>query len=266
MADRAETDTPDRPADRPKAVSLGHAETASTAENSGPMLDVHAPHKRVDTWKDFFIHLATISIGLLIAIGLEQAVEYVHHRHQVAGLMEKLRTETLENREILLTNLKETDRVTSVVDENLRSLAVIREGGDKTPFAPSPLPNWVGWVPTDTSWLMMRDSALLSIVPDLLVRNYFRIEVQFASLARWEWMATTAGAQLTAALKAHASPAVLSAQERESLQRAYADFGVAVAGYRQRVKWTDVVLSMALANERIDIEAGRRHGLSSYPD
>jgi hypothetical protein len=79
-------------------------------------------------------------------------------------------------------------------------------------------------------------------------------------------MATTARAQLTAALKAHASPAVLSAQERESLQRAYADFGVAMAGYRQRLKWTEVVLSMALASERIDIEAGRRHGISTYPD
>jgi len=181
-------------------------------------------------------------------------------------MMEKLRIETHENREILLTNLKETDRVTSVVDDNLRSLAAIKDGRDQTPFAPSPLPDWVGWVPADTSWLMMRDSALLSIVPDLLVRNYFRIEVQFASLARWEWMATTARAQLTAALKIHSLPTVLSAQERESLQRAYSDFGVAMAGYRQRLKWTDIVLSMALANERIDIEAGRRHGISTYPD
>jgi hypothetical protein len=265
MADPIDSEITPEPADM-KAASPAEAGTSSTPEITRPMLDVHAPHESIHTWKNFFIHLATISIGLLIAIGLEQTVEYVHHRHQIAGMMEKLRTETLENRDILLTNLKETDRVTSVVDDNLRSLAAIREDRDKTPFTPSPLPDWVGWVPTDTSWLMMRDSALLSIVPDLLVRNYFRIEVQFASLARWEWMATTARAQLTAALKAHASPAVLSAQERESLQRAYADFGVAMAGYRQRLKWTEVVLSMALANERIDIEAGRRHGLSAHPD
>ncbi|MGA8707707.1 MAG: hypothetical protein WB646_12045, partial [Steroidobacteraceae bacterium] len=34
-------------------------------------------HYTVHTWKDFFIHLATISIGLLIAIGLEQSAVYL---------------------------------------------------------------------------------------------------------------------------------------------------------------------------------------------
>ena len=44
------------------------------------MLDVHAPHSPTHTWKDFFIHIATICIGLLIAIGLEQTVEAIHHK------------------------------------------------------------------------------------------------------------------------------------------------------------------------------------------
>jgi hypothetical protein len=39
------------------------------------MLDVHPPHEAIHTWKGFFIHIATIVIGLLIAIGLEQTVE-----------------------------------------------------------------------------------------------------------------------------------------------------------------------------------------------
>ena len=39
------------------------------------MLDVHPPHNPTHTWRDFFIHIATIVIGLLIAIGLEQSVE-----------------------------------------------------------------------------------------------------------------------------------------------------------------------------------------------
>ena len=32
------------------------------------MLDVHPPHHAANTWRDFFIHIATIVIGLLIAI------------------------------------------------------------------------------------------------------------------------------------------------------------------------------------------------------
>jgi len=61
------------------------------------MLDVHAPHQSIHTWRDFFIHIAAISIGLLIAIGLGQTVEYLHHRHQVADLREALRIEREQN-------------------------------------------------------------------------------------------------------------------------------------------------------------------------
>jgi len=38
------------------------------------MLDVHPPHASTHTWRDFFLHIATIVIGLLIAIGLEQSI------------------------------------------------------------------------------------------------------------------------------------------------------------------------------------------------
>ena len=57
------------------------------------MLDVHPPHQAAHTWKDFFIHIATIVVGLLIAVGLEQSVEYVHHRHQVAETRYELQLE-----------------------------------------------------------------------------------------------------------------------------------------------------------------------------
>jgi hypothetical protein len=35
------------------------------------MLDVHAPHETVHSWRDSITHIATITIGLLIALGLE---------------------------------------------------------------------------------------------------------------------------------------------------------------------------------------------------
>jgi hypothetical protein len=58
------------------------------------MLDVHPPHTSVHTWKDFFIHIATIVIGLLIAVGLEQTVEALHHRQERAELRETMRRES----------------------------------------------------------------------------------------------------------------------------------------------------------------------------
>jgi hypothetical protein len=65
-----------------RVAALVDAETHFNPEISEPMLDVHAPHESVRTWKDFLIHIATICVGLLIAVALEQTVEAVHHRHQ----------------------------------------------------------------------------------------------------------------------------------------------------------------------------------------
>ena len=40
------------------------------------MLEVHPPHQTVHTWRDFFIHVATICVGLLIAIGPRKRVVF----------------------------------------------------------------------------------------------------------------------------------------------------------------------------------------------
>jgi hypothetical protein len=52
------------------------------------MLDVHPPEHAAHSWRDFFIHIATIVLGLLIAIGLEQSVEWMHERHVRHELLE----------------------------------------------------------------------------------------------------------------------------------------------------------------------------------
>ena len=46
------------------------------------MLDVHPPEHGIYGVRDFFLHLLTISVGLLIALGLEASVEAIHHRHE----------------------------------------------------------------------------------------------------------------------------------------------------------------------------------------
>jgi hypothetical protein len=53
-------------------------------------MEVHVPDHAIHTWRDFLIHMATICLGLLIAIGLEQTVEWAHHRHQLHQLRDAL--------------------------------------------------------------------------------------------------------------------------------------------------------------------------------
>ena len=49
------------------------------------MLDVRPPHQADHTWKDLLLHIAAISIGLLLTLGLEATVEWIHHKHQAQG-------------------------------------------------------------------------------------------------------------------------------------------------------------------------------------
>jgi hypothetical protein len=108
----SEPHNPDDPslAEPPMAEqSLSADETKSIIDidllqERSPMLDVHAPHQAVHTWKDFFIHIATIVIGLLIAIGLEQTVEGFHHRSEARDARVLLRTEREKNRTSLRFN------------------------------------------------------------------------------------------------------------------------------------------------------------------
>jgi hypothetical protein len=69
------------------------------------MLDVHAPHEPIHTWKSFFIHIAAIAVGLLIAVALEQSVEYLHHRHQLRVSRDAIHRELSQDLKIFERNL-----------------------------------------------------------------------------------------------------------------------------------------------------------------
>jgi hypothetical protein len=66
------------------------------------MLDVHAPEHKIHGTRDFFLHLFTITIGLLIALALEAAAEAIHHRHQRQEAETTIRQELSDNRSKLL--------------------------------------------------------------------------------------------------------------------------------------------------------------------
>jgi hypothetical protein len=99
MADHTEPEL-QLAADSLKVPSSPDTQALRNLENSAPMLDVHAPHESIHTWKSFFIHIATIVVGLFIAVGLEQTVEFFRHRHQHEVLEEQMNAVLQSNRSI----------------------------------------------------------------------------------------------------------------------------------------------------------------------
>jgi len=80
-------------------------------QRSHNMLDVHPPHHAASTWRDFFIHIATIVVGLLIAIALEQTVEAIHRARERKVLIEDIHTEAEHNLHVFDDNIAQNNQV-----------------------------------------------------------------------------------------------------------------------------------------------------------
>jgi hypothetical protein len=137
------------------------------------MLDVHPPHEPARSARDVFIHLATIVVGLLIAIGLEQSVEYVHHRRQVAEAREALREERATNRRAYADYVREFRRQTAALTNNLTVLTFLAAH----PGTPqSELPGILVWHArsgqfADSAWKTAQQSNVTALMPQAEVRD-----------------------------------------------------------------------------------------------
>ncbi len=139
----------------------------SPPEDPTPMLDVHPPHHAANSWRDFFVHIATIVLGLLIAIGLEQAVEYIHHRHQVADTRDALREEKQENIRRFHQNVEKHIMTMAYLHNNLRIFEYLRDH----PGTPQEkLPGILYWPifsepPQEAAWDTAERTEVLSLMP-----------------------------------------------------------------------------------------------------
>jgi hypothetical protein len=140
------------------------------------MIDIHPPHHAASTWRDFFIHIATIVLGLCIAIGLEQTVEYFHHRHQLIEARKELSAEFDENRRILGQNLEAVKTIQSQLDHNM---ALLREHQtSNTPLAGKLDYSYNLYRTPDAVWQSIQQSGALSLMPhDELRKNVYLYEV-----------------------------------------------------------------------------------------
>jgi len=135
-------------------------------EAGASMLDVHAPHQTVHTWKDFWVHLATISIGLLIAIGLEQSVEAIHRLHERHRLEQDLQLEAKKNLILMDIDYQSFDLTRPWLIQLRAKVEEMRESGGKFKFDYLPAPKTKGfWWPDAPYWNTAKESAEVGLLP-----------------------------------------------------------------------------------------------------
>lgn len=145
-------------------------------------MEVHPPHGAVHSWRDFWIHLGTIAVGLLIAISLEQSVEWVHRMHERHVLQEDLREEALRNREIVATDFKYLDAELRWIDDLTKDIVAIRASHGKLKLPPRPDYGMNGASfrylylnPGDAVWTTARDGGTLALLPRGDAQVYARL-------------------------------------------------------------------------------------------
>ena len=146
------------------------------------MLDVHAPHKSDHTWTDFFIHVGTIAVGLLLAIGLEQTVEYLHHRHLAAEGRRALLAERDQNEIANRFNIFATQRHQRDLQHDLGILHALR--------AHQPLPpgafivRHIRYFYLEDEWRKLHESGTINYLTEKLEPIDYRYQNQDAFMAR----------------------------------------------------------------------------------
>jgi len=147
------------------------------------MIDVHPPHQPVHTWKDFLIHMSAICLGLLIAIGLEQVVEIIHHHNQVVEARKALRDEQTANEQLFARRTKSFRAETGKYQNNLAVLLFLQ----KHPGAPSAQwPGTVNWHSlggrfNDSAWATIERSNVTDLLPQAEVRRADRLYKELAA-------------------------------------------------------------------------------------
>src|SRR4051794_35865408 len=135
------------------------------------MLDVHPPHEAAHSWGDFFIHLATITIGLLIALGMEGCVEWMHHRNLVKEVEVSLHDEIKHNSEGLVKTQEDVHKQQQVLARDVTILKkIIRT--QKQPEKDSLEINFHVRGFNNVSWQTAQQTGALSYMPYARAQEY----------------------------------------------------------------------------------------------
>ena len=132
------------------------------------MIDIHPPHHAPTTRRDFFIHIATIVLGIFIAIGLEQTVEYLHHIHQRHQLEENLRDELRVDLRRDAEDFRVFSQIRAYTVELKSAVSARRTGAASPPAPPSASDTRRHQIPSAPSiaiWEAAKLDATITLLP-----------------------------------------------------------------------------------------------------
>lgn len=139
-------------------AAAGPTPTPSGAEEKDNM-EIHHPEKPIHNKKDFIIHMLTVVLGILIALGFEAVVQWGHHRALVREAKANLATEIALNSKALNDGLPEIMSRKQKLQQILDFLQQMEKG--KSPHGSFSF-GWSGFDLYATAWKTAETSGAMA--------------------------------------------------------------------------------------------------------
>jgi hypothetical protein len=151
------------------AVPPSTPEDAVAPPFEEPTMEIHKPHA-AKTWNEFFIELGTIVAGILIAIALEQTVDYFRHADQLRAVRRELVAEIEQNRNITAGNLASFVKIRTALARDIAILRVSQT--ERGQIAARFDYSWDLRRVQDGAWQAAKQGGALELMPRVELRRY----------------------------------------------------------------------------------------------
>ncbi len=140
------------------------------------MIDIHPPQHAPMTRRDFFVHLFIVVLGILIAIGLEQTAEVIHHHQERHQLETDLREEAQRNIDTIQANQKNFATYIAWYRDVLKAGREAKPAAGFVAFViPARVTPAVAQRPMDNVWPAATASGAVAVLPREEIETFGRI-------------------------------------------------------------------------------------------
>jgi hypothetical protein len=133
-------------------------------------MDVHAPHEPIRTWRDIFLHLGIVTVGLFIALSLEALVEHIHNRHLLAEARANIRQELQIDHQAAQKDIGLVQQNIDTIKANIDTIHQLQT--HPKDFHGSITNSMSFDSLNDAAWRTARDTGALSFMPYNEVQRY----------------------------------------------------------------------------------------------
>lgn len=193
-------------------------------------MEVHPPHHPIQSVKEFMVHLLAITIGLLIALGLEASVEWVHHRHLTRDARENIVQEIRANQQDVQRQLNALPAEERRLDEILSLVDDAQHGRPQKPIGDF---MWTRILLRDSAWNATSSTGAIGFMDYSEVKRYSQLYAMQKITGSLLESDLQARHEMNVFLMRMEEPGKLSEEEFESGKRIIASEKLRVLEFRE---------------------------------